>query len=189
MDAKVRKAQNLLWACRRACGGAWGLGPRVARWLYVSVIRPTVTFASLVWWPGCQVVRIKRKLSSLQRLACLVIKGAMRTTPTSPMEALFCLPLLDLVVVGEARSVAHRLWDLGFWSYLHPSTGHSCVLTRLQQSNPIFSMGLDAMRQKFNFVPRYRVTISHREVWTKGLVALPESKGSSGLLMGPRWGG
>jgi hypothetical protein len=27
VDAKVRKAQNLL----RACGGAWGLGPRVAR--------------------------------------------------------------------------------------------------------------------------------------------------------------
>jgi len=29
VDAKVRKAHNSLWACRRACGGAWGLGPRV----------------------------------------------------------------------------------------------------------------------------------------------------------------
>jgi hypothetical protein len=24
VDVKVRKAQNLLWACRRAGGGAWG---------------------------------------------------------------------------------------------------------------------------------------------------------------------
>jgi hypothetical protein len=65
VDAKVRKAQNLLWAYRRACGGAWGLSPRVACWLYVSVIRPTVTFASLVWWPSCQAARVKKKLSSI----------------------------------------------------------------------------------------------------------------------------
>jgi hypothetical protein len=44
VDVRVRKAQNSLWAC----GGAWGLGPRVVHWLYVSVIRPSVTFASLV---------------------------------------------------------------------------------------------------------------------------------------------
>jgi hypothetical protein len=48
VDAKVKKAQNSLWACRRACGGVWGLGPRVVHWLYVSVIRLSVTFASLV---------------------------------------------------------------------------------------------------------------------------------------------
>ena len=49
MDARVRKAQNLLWACRRACGGAWGLRPRMVLWLYISVIRLSVTFPSLVW--------------------------------------------------------------------------------------------------------------------------------------------
>ena len=54
VDVKVRKAHNMLWACRRACGGAWGLGPRVVHWLFVSVIRLSVTFASLVWWLGCQ---------------------------------------------------------------------------------------------------------------------------------------
>ena len=27
VEAKMRKAQNLLWACRWAYGGAWGLGP------------------------------------------------------------------------------------------------------------------------------------------------------------------
>jgi hypothetical protein len=65
----------------------WGLGPRV-----VSIIRPTVTFASLVWWPGCQMASAKKKLSRIQRLACLGITGAMRTTPTNAVEALICLP-------------------------------------------------------------------------------------------------
>jgi len=48
LDVKVRKAQNLLWACGRAYGVAWGLRPRVVHWLYVSIIRPSVTFASRV---------------------------------------------------------------------------------------------------------------------------------------------
>jgi hypothetical protein len=177
MDAKVRKAQNLLWACRRAWGGVWDLEPRVVRWLYVSVIRPTVTFASLVWWPGCQSARVKKKLSSIQRLACLGITGAIWTTPTGAMEALLCLPPLEFVVLSEARSAAHRLWSLGCWSYLHPNRGHSSVLMRLQQSDPIFSVGVDATRPTFNFQPKYRVTILHWEDWTKGLGAPPSVKG------------
>jgi hypothetical protein len=49
VDVKVRKAQNLMWACRRAYGVTWGLGPGAVHWLYVSNIRPSVTFACLVW--------------------------------------------------------------------------------------------------------------------------------------------
>jgi len=109
VDAKVREAQNLMWACRSACGVMWGLRPKVVHWLYVAIIRPSVTFASLVWWPGCQTASVKWKLSWVQRLACLGITGAMRTTPSNAVEALICLPPLDLVVQSEARSAAHRL--------------------------------------------------------------------------------
>lgn len=35
--------------------------------------------------------------------------GAMRTTATRAMEALTCLPPLELVMQGEARLTAHRL--------------------------------------------------------------------------------
>jgi len=131
MDVKVKKAQNSMWACRRACGVTWGLKPRVVHWLYIAIIRLSVTFASLVWWPGCQTASAKMKLSRVQRLACLGITGAMCTTPTNAVEALICLPPLDLVVQSEARSAAHRPWSLGCWSYLHPNRGHSNILMRL----------------------------------------------------------
>ena len=108
VEVTVRKAQNL-WACRRAYGGAWGLGLRVVHWFYVSVFRPSVTYASLVWWPGCQTVSATKKLSKIQRLACLGITGAVRTTPTRTMEALICLPPLELVVQGEAWMAAYCL--------------------------------------------------------------------------------
>jgi len=60
----------------------WGLGPKVVHWLFVAIVRPTISYTSLVWWPGCQTARTKNKLSKVQRLACLGITGAFRTTPT-----------------------------------------------------------------------------------------------------------
>ena len=69
VSAKVRKAHNSLWACRRAFGSAWGLRPKVVYWLYVSIIRPSITFASVVWWPGCQTASATKQLSRIQRLA------------------------------------------------------------------------------------------------------------------------
>jgi hypothetical protein len=112
VEVKVRKADNL-WACRRACGARWGLRPKVAHWLYVAFFRPTISFASLVWWSGCQTASAKKKLSKVQRLACLRITGAIRTTPSGAMEALVGFPPLDLVIQGETRSAAPRLWSLG----------------------------------------------------------------------------
>jgi len=176
VDAKVKKAQNLTWACRRACGVTWGLRPKVVHWLYVAIIRPSVTFASLVWWPSCQKASAKRKLSRVQRLACPGITRGMRTTPTNAVEALTCLPPLDLVVQSEAGSAAHRLWSLGCWSYLHPTRGHSSILILLQKSDPIFNIGVDVMRPVYNFEPHYRVTMLTREDWTKATGAPPAVK-------------
>jgi hypothetical protein len=122
VEVKVMKAYKLLWSCRRACGAEWCLSPKVVHWLYFAIVRPTTSFASLVWWPGCQTARAKKKLSKVQRLACLGITAAIRTIPTGAIEALVGLPPLDLVTQGEARSAAHCLWSLGCWSYLHALT-------------------------------------------------------------------
>jgi hypothetical protein len=85
------------------------------------------------------------------------------------------------VIQGAAISAAHRLWSLWFWSYLHPQQGHSCILTRIQKSDPILNMRVDVIKPVFNLEPKYRVTMLAREEWTRG----PGLKGSSGLRMGP----
>ena len=109
MEVKVRRVYNSLWAYKRACGEGWGLRPKVVHWLYLAIVRPTISFASLVWWPGCQTASTKEKPSKVQRLACLGITGAIRTNHTGATEALAGLPPLDLVIEEEARSAAHRL--------------------------------------------------------------------------------
>ena len=104
----------MMWACRKACGRRWGLRPRVVYCLYASIVRPAITYASLVWWPSCKTARAKQLLSSVQRLAGLGITGAMRTTHTNAMEVLFGLPPLDLLVQGGLgpRRIASLVWGL-----------------------------------------------------------------------------
>jgi hypothetical protein len=119
VDVKVRKAHNMLWAC----DAMRGLRQKAVHWLYVSIIRPSITFASLLRWPGCKTAGAKKTLSRNQRLACLGITGVICTTPTGALEALSGLPPLDLVIQGEARSSVHHLWSLGCWSYFHTSWG------------------------------------------------------------------
>ena len=80
----------------------------------------------------------------------------------------------------------HRLWSPGGWSYLHPNQGYSGILMRLQQSDPLFNMGVDVMRPAFHFEPKYRITMLAREEWTKGTGTPTVVKGSSGLQMSPR---
>jgi hypothetical protein len=116
----VRKAHNLMWVCRRACGVRWGLGPKVVYWLYVAIVCLAISFASLVWLPGCQTASAKRQLSWIQRLACFGITRAICMTPTAAMEAPVGLPPLDVMIQGEPRLMSHRLWSLGCWSYLQP---------------------------------------------------------------------
>jgi len=48
---------------------------------------------------------------------------------------------------------------------------------QLQQSDPIFNMGVDVMRPAFNLEPKYRVTMLTREDWTKATGIPPAVKG------------
>jgi hypothetical protein len=48
-------------------------------WLYTSVIRPILAYASLVWWKRVELKNAQKRLSHLQRMTCLGIIGGMRS--------------------------------------------------------------------------------------------------------------
>jgi hypothetical protein len=156
--------------------GAWGL-TKVFYWLYISIIPSFTTLASLVWWPGCHTASTTKRQNRIQRLACLGISEAMRTTPTSAMEVLTCRPPLYLAVQGKAKSDVDRPWSLGCSPYLHPNRGHSPILMWLQKLYPIFSMGNNILRPAYKFDPQYKVTMLTTEEWTKVPGSPPVVKG------------
>jgi len=87
VDVNVRKAENLLWACRRAYGGAWCLGPRVVHWLYVchQAVRHLCILSVVARLSDSQCQEETKQNS---KIGCLGITGAARTTPTRVMEAI-----------------------------------------------------------------------------------------------------
>ena len=57
---------------------------------------------------------------------------------------------------------------------------------RLQHSDRIFNMGVDAVGPAFNFESKYRVTLLIRENWSKGTGAPPVIKGLVCFTDGPK---
>jgi hypothetical protein len=81
IDYRLRKASVALWQFRCAIGKTLGL-PKVVYWLYTSVVRPILTYATVLWWKKTTQSNVNIKISHLQRLACLCVTGSMRSTPT-----------------------------------------------------------------------------------------------------------
>ncbi len=84
--AQVKEGQKALRLCNAYIGRIWGLSPKMALWLYKRVIIPKITYAAVAWWYGMDTALTRSKLERLQRAACIMITGAMRTTPTKVLE-------------------------------------------------------------------------------------------------------
>jgi hypothetical protein len=91
------------------CGKKWGLKPNMVHWVSIRVIRPSILYAALVWWSKVMQKTTKVQLGSIQRMACLPIMGAMKSTPTAAVEVLLNLTPLDLLIMAKARMALYRL--------------------------------------------------------------------------------
>lgn len=48
IDYRLDKALIALWQCRKAYCDKWGLSPRVMFWIYKTIIRPIISYASFL---------------------------------------------------------------------------------------------------------------------------------------------
>ena len=96
VDAKCRKAIVAFSQLCKTTDKTWGYSPRVVHWIYTMVIRPMLTYAAVVWWPRINYSTVDMQLEHVQRLACLYITGAMRTSPTIALELITGLPPLSV---------------------------------------------------------------------------------------------
>ncbi|XP_052737936.1 uncharacterized protein LOC128198145 [Bicyclus anynana] len=104
------------------------------------------------------------KLSSLQRSACLLITGAMNTSPGAALDALLNLPPLFLYLEKEAREGMYRVICQKEVNWL------SQVMRNLQNSVldiPVLGMPSDTMTPNYYFQRNYTVEIPDRDRWLK----------------------
>jgi hypothetical protein len=108
----------------------------VLYWIYTAVVRPIVTYAATVWWPRVKFKTSHAELSKLQRVACLGITGAIKTTPTAAMEVLLGLPPLYLQVEAEAMIGSYRLSCNQQWKPKSEGFGHAHMAWDMEKIHP-----------------------------------------------------
>ena len=104
----ARKATAALLQCRQIVGRAWGLNPTSMRWIYTVMIRPVITNTCTSWVGGVNKKYLEKKLSRVQKLACLMISSAFPSIPTGALEMLLNIMPINEFILSEAVKGSYR---------------------------------------------------------------------------------
>ena len=115
VEKQTKKAQIALNTGGRMISSKWGLKLRQMVWLYESIVRPILTYGSIVWVNSLDRKYIVKLLEKVQRTACMMITGAMKSTPTAGLECILNLSPIHLHIKTEALASYVRLQHTASW--------------------------------------------------------------------------
>ena len=172
LDRQCTRAVTALWTARRAVGKTWGLSPRLCLWVYTAIVRPMISYAAIVWWPRVQVKTAAKSLESIQRMACIAVTGALKTTPAATLEILLGIPPLDLFIQKEAMAGYYRLYQVKQWRHTGIDDGHAAIKTLAREQVPLLSLPSDHQVPVYllneNDYKNFSTAFPSRESWTDG---------------------
>jgi Reverse transcriptase (RNA-dependent DNA polymerase)/Endonuclease-reverse transcriptase len=104
-------------ALSRLTGSTWGLPLIQARQVYISMIRPALTYAALAWHqPEAkkgQQSSLTRKFQAIQNKCLRFITGGYKASSISSLETLAFIPPLDLYLTSRVAAYRERLYRSG----------------------------------------------------------------------------
>jgi ribonuclease HI len=100
---------------------------------------------------------IKIELGRIQRMACLAITGATKSTPTAAVEMLLNLSPLDLLITTEARMALYRLHILK--QPANPKTTAGLLSIWKNVSDPILDMRSDHTTPLYKYSKFFNIII------------------------------
>ena len=110
ISERIAKAKKVLHAVAAITRKNWGPKPRLMRWAYLSMVRPIISYASLVW--AHRAPFLANKLRSINRMAMNTFGVFPRSTPTIALETMLDVLPLHLFCKKEALASRIRLDDV-----------------------------------------------------------------------------
>jgi ribonuclease HI len=166
---RVKKAKMVLAQVSRLIGKTWGTSPAMARWAYLTMVRPVITYAAVVWIKAAENLDSVTRLRKVQRAACMMMLSAYPSTPTASLEMLVGIRPIELHLKEVALSTSVRLKRTGHWQsgMTNPAFGwtksHSDICNTLQRGVEEIQMPMDMGPKEWLPNPKYGLSILDRQ--------------------------
>ena len=98
---KITKAKKYLFSLRGSIGKIWGPGPEQILWIWNAVVKPAITYGSIVWATNL-TKGLRNKLNKVQRLALTQVGHVRKSTPESGLDVILGQIPLDLHILEQA---------------------------------------------------------------------------------------
>ena len=108
LDKKISVAKRLLYKYKTSLGIQWGPKPFLIKWIYTAIVRPTITYGSLVW---AHSISTEGKIRQLRRIHSMILRllcPKRHSTPIAGLELIAHLPPLELYVQSQAINSYYR---------------------------------------------------------------------------------
>ena len=161
------KSTRALMACRSVIGKNWGLRPAALLWIYRLIVLPMLSYGCLVWWHRLEVKSYVKIFSRVQRLACLMSTGAMRSTPTLGMELILGIIPVDIHIHSLAIKDYFRIKTIGQWKGTLTDVGHQAI-SGASDVLPLLDQPSDLLPKETTAGPSWTTIYPERSQWIDG---------------------
>ena len=164
----TRKATTALMQCRQIVGKTWGIKPSMMKWIYTAMIRSIMSYACVSSAGGLNKKYLVRKLTKVQRLACLMISSAFPGTPTGALEILLNITPIEEFLLAEAVRGSYRITVSGLW-HVNPigsfgkTKSHVDVCNEARRFPPLLQMPADRMKKTKVFERNFECQIMDKK--------------------------
>lgn len=165
-EERRKKALNAFYTCKKTFGSRWGMRPHIIHWMYTAIIRPILTYGALVWWHATETKSYLSNLTKVQRLACMGITGARRSTPQAALEVILNLLPIEIHIKSIAAKSAIRLREAKVWK--QQLYGHGNILEQFRSVKSITTT--DYISPYMDFRVPFFTKIPTREEWESNSV-------------------
>ena len=167
IENQTKRAQMALNTGRRMIGNKWGLKPKQMTWLYESIVRPILTYGSIVWASSLDRSYIIKLLEKVQRTACMMITGAMKSTPTAGLECILNITPIQIHIKKEALASYVRLQHTSSWRPRKGEPlwekGHTSTISKLVKEIPELMQNKDKLKSTHRSTRQFETKIEKRE--------------------------
>ena len=122
------------------------------KWIYTAMIHPIMSYVCVSWAGGLNKKYLVRKLTNVQRLACLMVSSAFPGTPTGALEIVLNVTsieefLLAKAVRGSYRLTASGLWHVNQVGSFGKTKSHVAACNEAKKFLPLLQMPAEQIRK------------------------------------------